>query len=424
MGLTLQDAAETGRAAWLANLTVAEKVWPIRQLHALYRLLLENRDELLEVCNQGIPTDLPTVGSPSSQTRSSTDFSPGPLFWEKELATLVDDIGALILSIEAQANPTAPQDTHFGKITTFAQPCGVSLILSTSRNPLRLALAPLAASIAARNVVVLSTTNRDGFWALLEQKAADYLDTFAIQVVGATVSEIRPEKFDQIHIIGESPTACRFAWIYGRVLSTDSSAEEDDKQKYSELCQFSHVNWHPASGSFNVAVVDDGPLDVARCAHEISSNLPNLTAIMIEKGHFQSLCDALCKSIRRDSSQTETPTLDLPNGHHLTSIVYTVDWTGSAAVYSAADVQSMLQSAQRAGAVLMIKLSSMEQCLDVLRHTARIAQASLLNPKSREHERYFQDWTQSSTVAFGFIPSPIPEGKYHHPIQYTSRCAR
>lgn len=53
MGVTLRAAVEAGRAAWLANLTIAEKAWPVRQLYTLYRMLLENREDLLEVCNRG-----------------------------------------------------------------------------------------------------------------------------------------------------------------------------------------------------------------------------------------------------------------------------------------------------------------------------------------------------------------------------------
>lgn len=117
----------------------------------------------------------------------------------------MEDIGALILSLEAPTTPAIGK-SHFGTFTTSLRPRGVSLILSTSKNPLRFVLAPLAASIAARNVVILGTTRLDKFWSLIEQKVLTHLDTFAIQVVVATLSDISPEHFDQIYIIGKAST--------------------------------------------------------------------------------------------------------------------------------------------------------------------------------------------------------------------------
>ncbi|KAJ9617554.1 hypothetical protein H2204_013685 [Knufia peltigerae] len=368
MGVTLRAAVEAGRAAWLANLTIAEKAWPVRQLYTLYRMLLENREDLLEVCNR--------------------DFSHEPIFWEREFASLVEDIGALILSLEAPTTPAIGK-SHFGTFTTSLRPRGVSLILSTSKNPLRFVLAPLAASIAARNVVILGTTRLDKFWGLIEQKVLTHLDTFAIQVVVATLSDISPEHFDQIYII----------------------AEDEDREKYSELIKLPHVSWHQASGAFKVAVVDGGPLNVSSCASEISTKHDQLTSVIVQDEHFNSLCDAICKCMVNAGSNTKTLSLDLPKCRRLTSIFYTMDWMGSATQSSTPDLHFLLQTAQRAGAVLLLKSSSLEQCLDSLCQMSNIAQATLLNPRSKEHERYFQDWARSTVVAFRSIPSSVPEGE-------------
>ena len=188
-------------------------------------------------------------------------------------------------------------------------------------------------------------------------------------------------------------------------------ADEDEQQKYSELKQFTHVSWHSASGKFNVAVVDGGPLNVAHCVQEISSSLRSLTAVMIQDEHFRGFCEAFCLSVARDFPLAEKPKLDLPGCRHLTSIVHTIDWTLGTSKLSTDGVQPVLRSARRAGVVLFIKSSSLELSLDILRQSPNIGQAVLLNPSSKNHERYFQDWTRSSTVAFEFIPSSFPEGK-------------
>ena len=53
MEFKYQDAVHAARVAWLSSLTVADKQWPVRQLYGLYHLLLENRDEILDILNQG-----------------------------------------------------------------------------------------------------------------------------------------------------------------------------------------------------------------------------------------------------------------------------------------------------------------------------------------------------------------------------------
>lgn len=48
-----QDAVQEARAAWLGNETIADTRWPLRQLHALYNLLVNNRDELINALVTG-----------------------------------------------------------------------------------------------------------------------------------------------------------------------------------------------------------------------------------------------------------------------------------------------------------------------------------------------------------------------------------
>jgi len=48
-----QNAVEEAHASWLANETTADARWPLRQLHALYNLLIEHREELVNALVTG-----------------------------------------------------------------------------------------------------------------------------------------------------------------------------------------------------------------------------------------------------------------------------------------------------------------------------------------------------------------------------------
>ena len=48
-----EDAVAEARASWLANETVADARWSLRQLHELYNLLIANRDDLVNALVHG-----------------------------------------------------------------------------------------------------------------------------------------------------------------------------------------------------------------------------------------------------------------------------------------------------------------------------------------------------------------------------------
>ena len=106
------------------------------------------------------------------------------------------------MALEAQSKPNLARDTHFGSLKTSLQPLGVSLILSTSQNPLRFAFSPLAASIAARNAAILATTRPDRLFELFQREVSKYMDTFIVQVTSARPSDVKAEDLDHILIIG------------------------------------------------------------------------------------------------------------------------------------------------------------------------------------------------------------------------------
>jgi hypothetical protein len=80
----------------------------------------------------------------------------------------------------------------------------VSLIITKSENPLRHAIAPLTASIASRNAVVLAVIEDNEVVQVFKDNAAAYLDKFALQLVsldGDDVPLLPPD--DHVLICGE-----------------------------------------------------------------------------------------------------------------------------------------------------------------------------------------------------------------------------
>lgn len=84
-------------------------------------------------------------------------------------------------------------------------PVGVSLVVSHSANPLRYALAPLAASIAAGNTVILATESECSlFFRLLSEKIGQYLDTQSVHVIlDLNLEDSIFSEVDHIFILGE-----------------------------------------------------------------------------------------------------------------------------------------------------------------------------------------------------------------------------
>lgn len=115
----------------------------------------------------------------------------------------MDDIAGLIEQAEAKPSKLEVGETRFGELSGLSSPCGVSLIVSQSDSALRWAVAPLAASIAARNTVVLATTGSGRFFKLFEQHTGDLMDASAIHIVEAALEEIDESQVDHVLIIGQ-----------------------------------------------------------------------------------------------------------------------------------------------------------------------------------------------------------------------------
>ena len=54
MAMSVEQAINLARTSWLLNTTVVDPRWPLRQLHGLYGLLIQNRDELISKLSAGM----------------------------------------------------------------------------------------------------------------------------------------------------------------------------------------------------------------------------------------------------------------------------------------------------------------------------------------------------------------------------------
>jgi hypothetical protein len=85
------------------------------------------------------------------------------------------------------------------------QPHGVTLILSGSSDPLCDAVAPLASSLAAGNVVILGSvgSRNNSLFSILQRELANYLDAFSIHIISdIDLEQIHSADAHQIVIFG------------------------------------------------------------------------------------------------------------------------------------------------------------------------------------------------------------------------------
>lgn len=136
------------------------------------------------------------------------------------MARLIEDVGALIRHVDSDTmlprRKAFGQDTHFGQVTVTSHPKGVCLIVANSNDPLTLGIAALATSIAARNAVVLVSTQPTNhhIFAILERELSSYLDQTAVHVLATVDSSdiiAGAEDLDDAFIIGEC--LCNFVLV-------------------------------------------------------------------------------------------------------------------------------------------------------------------------------------------------------------------
>jgi hypothetical protein len=117
----------------------------------------------------------------------------------------VREIQNHITKIKQKSEKKPGRSTKCDKIVVEERPRGVSLIISNSQNFLRFALGPLAASIAANNVVVLATVAgpENALISHFRQEWSKYLTSETVFFVpGISITEIKVDQIDHVAIFG------------------------------------------------------------------------------------------------------------------------------------------------------------------------------------------------------------------------------
>jgi hypothetical protein len=133
---------------------------------------------------------------------------PAKLF-EKEVAILVKEIHSHITKIKQKSGKRSVRSVNCNELVVEERPRGVSLILSNSQNFLRFALGPLAASIAANNVVILATVAGPENAAIshLKQEWSRYLSSETVFFIpGINIAEVKVDYVDHVAIFGSLPS--------------------------------------------------------------------------------------------------------------------------------------------------------------------------------------------------------------------------
>jgi len=163
----LAAVGQTARFAWEANYTIADPRWRLTQLHGLYQLVLSERSAIISALAQG-------------DAKLSSAY-------EYEIGLLVRDIHLHIANIENAVAFEHVESSQLGSLRAIQRPCGVNMLISGYTNPIRFALGPLAASLAAGNVTILATTmQHDHAWVSCLRKAwSKFLDPDATFLVSS-----------------------------------------------------------------------------------------------------------------------------------------------------------------------------------------------------------------------------------------------
>ncbi|CAK7225465.1 hypothetical protein SBRCBS47491_005899 [Sporothrix bragantina] len=364
MADNLESAVATARAAWLSNVTVADSNWATRQLHGLSNLLLDHR--------YGLVATLVGVYGHSRDV------------WERELAIIQLDIVAYIKSVSAKGKKSSKQLSAASKV-----PRGVSLIISKTENPLRHALAPLAASIASRNAVVLAVLDDNDVIRLFKNKVAAYLDKFALHLVSLNGDEVPTlPPVDHVLICDETPEP----WPTYLASTTPST-------------------FVSTAAGYSLAIIPEGPVrgpDVAHLVANARSGIRPFDGVDAVFVHYASF-EAVTNLVSADNGSSVSPRDNkAPLG--LTQITKTVlAWIPGQKDGRDLSLAEAIAVARQRSALLLVNSSSTEEIVDSINQLHNVAQLTVIGaPDDKVTADYIEQWTSSARFSTSSIPTVTP----------------
>lgn len=406
------SAARVCRSAFLTAITFRNDRWKLDQLRGLYQLLLNSREELISALAEGLSLQVDLV----FRLILGIEFLIPIASYEREYTVALQDIAFHYLNIVEASTSSEPRLPRTASLRSI--PLGVSLILTKSNNPFRYALAPLAASIAAGNTVVLATSSKSSrFFTLLSEIAGLYLDSHAIHIIqGLALGDPIFNEVDHVYILGE----CSCEVLFSNLSLIDSTDEQ--QRPYSDILCSHSAAFHSTVSGFNIVVVDEGGKTASEETQKIyrSYMLPRLAperldAVCIQHRDSQTFAESFSKTFKKRNPDPEFDPEKLTelgivafagNSYkaELSNLVQSSTRSKSAIV-------DAIRAADRAGVLLVLLYTSFEQVMDGISGLGiPPLQVALLAPASDSHVRYVEKWTRSKAFSVGSIRSVIPPG--------------
>lgn len=412
MSTGLKEATKQARAAWLCKATLVNETLPRDQLHGLCRLLLDHRDALIKnLCEGQFEQHPAALFRPVSLTRSTTESERSDVFWEQELAILMEDLYALILYLNSAKAPRYTRRTKHDTFELVAQPKGLCLVLSDPDWLLRSALAAIAGAIAARNTVILGVTKPSKTFELLQCNIPQYLDSFTVHFVQCNPRSISHGLYDDICVIGTEASICFEENTVQKGLYSVSEASA-----CTVLRNYPDVTYRCVDHSIDVGFIDETQSpNASMYVESISRHLGILSGIFIPQQHQKIALDAIGGLDRHQQSKGGSSRKLSPGCTRISPSVSGIDLSQCA---TSTDLIGLLDRAQQNHETILFWTTSREHVLDALGRISRtLNQVALLSRPPKKIETYLINWLRSSKVSTGAFRRDIPEGEWISVVQ-------
>ncbi|KAM0216964.1 hypothetical protein ACHAPA_008878 [Fusarium lateritium] len=352
MATDLADALASADLSWRGNYTTGDKRWKLKQLHNLYQLIIDHRDEILASLSTAIPKHV----------------------HEQEFARLAGDISQHISLVSQPGSALSTEFSFIGKFDVVYRPVGRNLIIIGNVNPLRWIFGPLAASLAAGNVTIIATTTQNkALVSLLSREWHRYLDRDSVFLTTSfETSELDLDDVDR-------------ATIY------DTSIDD-----YRTILSSPTVRFVDTSDvGLNAALITEGKKLWSQISNEIE-RASNLEAS--DRLHVVFVREEDAKPLRAALKQSVT----------------TVALNDLVGKQAGIDLDSRIESVKQEGSLLIVVGKSLEGFTDALIGLATpIAQLAILGPQESKVYEFVRRWVPARLVSVDSIcPIALP-GRRH-----------
>ncbi|KAM0205493.1 hypothetical protein ACHAQI_009053 [Fusarium lateritium] len=353
MATDLADALASADLSWRGNYTTGDKRWKLKQLHNLYQLIIDHRDEILASLSTAIPKHV----------------------HEQEFARLAGDISQHISLVSQPGSALSTEFSFIGKFDVVYRPVGRNLIIIGNVNPLRWIFGPLAASLAAGNVTIIATTTQNkALVSLLSREWHRYLDRDSVFLTTSfETSELDLDDVDR-------------ATIY------DTSIDD-----YRTILSSPTVRFVDTSDvGLNAALITEGKKLWSQISNEIE-RASNLEAS--DRLHVVFVREEDAKPLRAALKQSVT----------------TVALNDLVGKQAGIDLDSRIESVKQEGSLLIVVGKSLEGFTDALIGLATpIAQLAILGPQESKVYEFVRRWVPARLVSVDSIcPIALPVYMQH-----------